>query len=135
MIREKVPDKMKALSLIESAEKDMGFTLTLKNSDGSANTIVRNVYESFRMLGEALLVFRGIEPLDHVVCINEILKLEVDSERPLNLLDGLRRLRHTINYYGYRASAKEAEDTISIAKNCFYPVLEKIKEIIGENRR
>ena len=101
-------------------------------SDISANTIVRNIYESFRMLGEALLVFRGIEPLDHVVCIEEILKLNVDTERSLNLIDHLRRLRHTINYYGYRASAKEAENTISIAKNCFYSVLEEIKGIIGE---
>lgn len=123
---------MKALSLIESAEKDIRFTLSLNTSDSSANTIVRNIYESFRMLGEALLVFRGIEPVDHVVCIDEILKLNVNTKRPLNLIGNLRRLRHTINYYGYRASAKEAEDTISIAKNCFYPVLEEIKEIIGE---
>ncbi len=135
MIREKVPDKMKALSLIESAEKDMQFTLSLKISEASANTIVRNIYESFRMLGEALLIFKGLEPLDHRVCIDEILKLNVDTERPLNLLDGLRRLRHTINYYGYRASEKEALNTRLIAKNCFYPVLGKINEILGEKKK
>ena len=44
MTREKVPDRMKALSLIESAEKDIQFTLSLKISENSANTIVRNIY-------------------------------------------------------------------------------------------
>ena len=129
-IRKKNPDKEKALSIINAAEADMDYTLSLQISDKSANTIVRNVYESFRMLGEALLIIKGIEPQDHILCINELLNLNIETPRPINLIDNLRRLRHNINYYGYRATKLEAEDTISIAKSCFAPILKKVKEII-----
>jgi len=132
-IRKKNPDKEKALSIINAAEADMDYTLSLQISDKSANTIVRNVYESFRMLGEALLIIKGIEPLDHIICIKELLDLDIETSRPINLIDNLRRLRHNINYYSYRATKLEAEDTISIAKSCFTPILEKVKEIILKN--
>jgi len=85
------------------------------------------------MLGEALLIIKGIEPLDHIICIKELLDLDIETSRPINLIDNLRRLRHNINYYGYRATKLEAEDTISIAKSCFTPILEKVKEIILKN--
>jgi hypothetical protein len=133
-MRKKFPDIEKALSLIESAEADMKFTLGLKISKASANTIVRNVYESFRMLGEALLVANGDEQVDHLVCITALLKLDVDTSRPINLIEGLRKLRHNINYYGYRSDVVEAEDVISIAKCCFAPLLKKVRELVGSGK-
>ncbi len=134
-LRKKRPDKEKALSLVECSESDMNYTLGLEISDSSANTIIRNIYESFRMLGEAVLVVKGFEPSDHIVCISELLKLKVETSRPINLVENLRRLRHNINYYGYRAESKEAEDVISIAKSCFDPLLKAVKEMIsGDNK-
>lgn len=129
-MREKVEDKQKALSIIESAKKDLEYTFTLKISDDSSNTIIRNVYESFRMLGEALLINKGISTSDHVMMINEILNLDIETSRPLNLLDNLRRLRHSINYYAYRANKEEAENIINLAKSNFNLVFYKIKKII-----
>ena len=103
-MREKIPDKNKALSLILSAEKDMLYTLRLEISDEAANTIIRNVYECFRMLGEALLIGRGIETSDHIMMINEIINLKIETSRSLFILDNLRRLRHNITFYSYRAN-------------------------------
>jgi hypothetical protein len=41
------------------------------------------------------------------------------------LMDNLRRLRHDINYYGYKP---KLEDVISIAKSVFNPLLRAVKE-------
>ena len=129
-IRHKVPDKKNALSIIEASKKDMDFTLTLKLSEKSGPTIVRNIYECFRMLGDALLVANGIKSQDHIAPINELLKLKVKTSRPIYLIDNLRKLRHNINYYGYSPKLVEVEDVISLAQSCFEPLLEAaLKEI------
>ena len=131
-MRYKRPDHKNALSLVNAAHQNMGFTVTLPVSPQSGITIVRNIYESFRMLGDALLVAQGIEAMDHSAPIQELLKLKVETNRPINLIDNLRRLRHNINYYGYIPNIKEVEDTLSLAKNCFEPlrlaVLKKIQK-------
>lgn len=129
-MRYKRPDKKNALSIIEAAKRDMEFTLSLKSTEESGPTIVRNIYECFRMLGDALLVAKGVESEDHITPIKELLKLKVNTTRPINTIDNLRRLRHNINYYGYKPNLAEVEDTISIAKNCFKPLLNAVlKEI------
>lgn len=129
-MRYKRPDKKNALSLVEAADRDMKYTLTLEVKEDSAPTIARNIYESFLKLGEALLVLRGIQSTDHVLPIKELLKLKVQTKRPINLIDNLRRLRHNINYKGYLPSIAEVEDAVSIAKTCFGPLRDVImKEI------
>jgi len=132
-MREKISDKKKALDLIESSKKDLDFTLTLKITNESANTIIRNIYECFRMLGEALLVNKGISTSDHITMINEIINLDINSSRPLNLLDNLRRLRHNINYYAYRATKEEADNISNLAKTTFNLTFINVKKVI-ENK-
>src|SRR3989344_6271959 len=130
MMRQKVPDRKNAQSIIDAAERDLKFTLTLPISEQSAATIVRNIYEGFRMLGDALLVIKGIQSQDHVTPIKELLQLSVSTPRPIQLIDYLRNMRHNINYYGYKPSLEEVKDTISLAQSCFQPLLEKVMEEI-----
>ena len=133
-IRYKVPDKKNALSIIEASKKDMNFTLSLKSSEESGTTIVRNIYECFRMLGDALLVAKGIKSQDHITPIQELLKLKVTTSRPIYLIDNLRKLRHNINYYGYSPKLIEVEDVISLAESCFNPLAQAVlKEIEKES--
>ena len=129
-IRQKVPDKKNALSIIEASRREMKFTLSLKASEESAATIIRNVHESFRMLGDSLLVSKGISSQDHVIPIQELLKLKVETARPIYLIDNLRKLRHNINYYGYKPNMIEAEDVISLAKSCFEPLFKAVEKEI-----
>lgn len=129
-MRIKRPDYKDAESLLEAARRDMHYTLSLKVTSDSTPTIIRNVYESFRMLGDALLISKGIESSDHVQPIQEILKLPIETKRPLQVIDHLRRLRHNINYYGYFPTVEEAEEVISIARGCFEDVCQKIKELV-----
>ncbi len=130
MIRQKRPDVKNALSIVEAAQNDMKFTLSLQISEQSASTITRNIYESFRKIGDALLVARGVHAKDHVTPIKELLKLQVVTTRPIQLIDNLRKLRHNINYYGYNPSLPEVEDIISLAKSCFPPLVKEVLDII-----
>ncbi len=130
MIRYKVPDKKNALSMIEAAKNDLDYTLTLEPTDQSSTTIIRNIYESFRMLGEALLIAKGIKSEDHITPINNLIKLNVQTPKSINILDNLRKLRHGINYYGYRPTKAEAEDSIELAKTCFNILYEEVKKQI-----
>lgn len=129
-IRYKVQDRKNALSIIEASKRDMNYTITLKLTGDSAATIIRNIYECFRMLGDALLVAKGIKSQDHIGPIKELLKLKVDTPRPIYLLDNLRKLRHNINYYGYSPKIIEVEDAISLAKSCFEPLLNAVLKYI-----
>ena len=131
--RQKRPDKKNAMSIIEASKRDMKFTLSIPVSEESGATIVRNIYECFRMLGDSLLVSKGIKSEDHIMPISELMKIKPDTSRPINVVDSLRRVRHNINYYGYKPSEAEVKDAVSIAKTMFKPVLESVMEEIGKN--
>ena len=129
-MRYKRPDKKNAESLIGSAKNEIEYTLTLEVSEKSSSTIIRNIYESFRMLGDALLLNKGIESKDHIEPINELLRLNVKTTRPINLIENLRSLRHNINYYGYIPSKEEARDFASFTKENFKIILNAVKSKI-----
>ena len=127
-MRTKHNDKKNALSIITAAEREMHFTLKQPVTEESAFNIIRNIYECFRMLGDAKLIAKGIVSQDHVEQIKELEKMHVQTQRPIQLIDSLRKLRHNINYYGYIPNKAEAEDAISIAHACFQPLLQEIKK-------
>lgn len=130
--RQKHPDKKNAASILGASSRQMKYTLTLEPNDYSAFNIIRNIYECFRMLGDALLVAEGIESQDHLAPINELMKIDVETSRSTKLVNNLRKMRHNINYYGYIPKKIEADDAISLAKACFGPLLDAVKEEISK---
>ena len=133
-MRYKRPDHKNALSILEAAEKEMKFTLSIKPTGESGSTIVRNIYECFRMLGDALLVSKGIKSEDHIMPIKELTSLEgIKTKRPIRIIDNLRRLRHNINYYGYSPGLAEVNDAISIANSLFEPLINAVKKFISKH--
>ncbi len=125
-----IPDKKNAASLLNASRKDMEFTLSLDMGKNSASTIVRNVYECFRMLGEAILIFKGWNRITHDTSINALIELKVQTARPVKLIDNLSQIRHGINYDGYMPSIEEAQDAISLAKACFNPLAKEVERLI-----
>ena len=119
-------DIQKARSLLSAAKRDYEFTLTITPSPQSSATIIRNVYESFRMLGEAKLALSGIKSADHSMQIQELIRLPVDTKRPLQALQEIKRIRHSINYDGYEPRVTQAEDALDIARACFLSCYELI---------
>jgi len=131
--REIVPDKSKAKGFVLRAEKDMKIILEMSKINGSTNLIIRDIYECFRMLGEALLILRGIKSEGHVLPINELIKFSETEGHNLRMLDSLRRLRHNINYYAYSATQSEGEEVLRIANKYFNILADKILEKIKES--
>lgn len=126
--RIKHPDKKNALSIAQATEREMYFTLKQAVTEESSFNIIRNIYECFRMLGDARLVSQGIKSQEHREQIRVLETMQVETKRPIKLIDTLRKLRHNINYYGYVPTKAEAEDAISIAHACFFPLLKEIKK-------
>ncbi|MBI2144230.1 hypothetical protein HYU17_03715 [Candidatus Woesearchaeota archaeon] len=125
-MRYKRPDKKNSMSILEASERDMKYTESLQLSEDSGPTIVRNIYECFRMLGDSLLASEGIEAEDHITPVKELMKLKINADRPVNLIDNLRRLRHNINYYGYKPSLDEVKEVKAVAKSLFEPVKNEV---------
>jgi len=121
---------IRAKSIVDCSKRDMKYTLSLKVTPESSATIVRNIYESFRMLGDALLLVKGVKSQDHVEQIKEIIKLNVNTKRSLMVLQNLRTLRHSINYQGYSPNLKEVEDALDISKELYEPVLHIVQIIL-----
>lgn len=131
-LRIKRPDKKNAESLLQSAKEEMLFTLTIPITDASGSTIVRNIYECFRKLGDAILIAKGIESHDHKEPMQALMTLSVSTHRPLGAIDNLRRLRHNINYYGYKPTLPEVNDILSLAKELFKPVASAVEKEIKQ---
>jgi len=131
-MRKRTADKAKAQSLISASEKEMEYLESLSPTKEAASTIIRGIYENFRRIGEALLIAKGLEG-DHEETIKELTLLPVKTERPIQVLDNLRRLRHDINYQGYQPSQADLDDIISIKKTCWRPVLQEAKQRINQN--
>ena len=132
--RFKHSDKKNAESIISASIKQMDYTFKLESNNESAFNIIRNIYECFRMLGDALLVSRGLMPEDYVEQIIAIESLNLQTVRPIKLIDNLRRMRHNINYYGFSPKKVEADDAVSFARLCFNQVANAIKEEIKKNK-
>src|SRR3989344_4541591 len=131
MIRKRKPDKFKAQSMLIAAEIEVNFIKTLNPSTASASTIVRGIYEVFRMLGDALLLIHGKEAsgLDHhTQMVKELFTLQTNTSRPIQVLLNLKNLRHKVNYQGYIPGIEEIKDALSILDSCFNPILEEIKK-------
>lgn len=126
-MRHKKPDTKNAQSILDAAERKMKFTLTLPVTEESASTIASNIYECFRMLGDALFVKIGIQDSEHKEAIEEVCQLKIETQRPISAIRNLRHLRHNINYYGYEPSIDEVKDIKDLAHNCFEPAITKIR--------
>lgn len=126
----RTPDVARARSLIAASDENLRFTRSLDVTRSSTPTIIRNIYESFRMIGQAILYVRGNPSRHHSIQIGVLLKLEVSGDRPLRSLERLRELRHAINYQGYLPSEEEARDALVIADDLYELIVEEANTLI-----
>lgn len=131
-MRYKHSDKKNAKSIIDASIRQMNYTLKLELTNDSAFNIVRNIYECFRMLGDALMISRGEFSEDHIEQIRALEELNAPLSRPIKIVDNLRKMRHNINYYGYNPEKIEGEDALNFARSCFFSLAEAVKKEMKE---
>lgn len=137
MIRNRSPDFAKANSMLTAVVEDMTFLETIITSPKAKQTLIRGIYENFRLLGEALLTAKGLEATGtdhHAEMIAALIHLNVKTTRPLETLHILRKLRHAINYEGYIPTAQDVADTLSIKNDLWQPLLTDVKRTIEEKK-
>jgi hypothetical protein len=117
--------------MINAAMAEVEFLKKLPARPEAASTIIRGIYENFRMLGDALLRAQGLEATDHKPMVDALIKLPAKTKRPLQVLDNLRTLRHNINYKGYRPTEDDLRDALSILEACWDAVLAEVKKKVG----
>lgn len=133
MITKKSPDERKAKSVIEAASRGMNFVESSPINVNSGPSIIREIYESFRMLGDALLTAKGFETTGkdhHAQMISELVTLRIQTERPLILLHELRKMRHKINYEGYLPMDAEIKEVIAIKDALWKPLFAEVKRLV-----
>lgn len=127
-IRQRSPDRARAKSLVEAAEKTMCAISEMRLTDSNATILFRETYESIRQLGDARWWLRGYEPKDHEVSM-EILKEEKISEsNKLAKLDRFRAIRNDANYSGYSVPKAVAAEILDFWGECGGEILENLKK-------
>ncbi len=133
MITRRTPDKAKAKGMVFAAEMDMDFISQLPAETKSAQSIIRGIYENFRILGDALLTAQGFKAAGtdhHTQMIDALIKLDVKTMRPLLLLNELKKIRHQINYNGYVPTEKDVRYVIELKESFWNNILSEVKKQI-----
>ena len=131
MLRQKVPDKARIKSMLGIANIDMSFLLSLHVSSRSSITIIRGIYENFRLLGSALLLIHGKEAVGkgrHSVMLGELSTLPISENYLLSAIERLRNIRNWMNYNGYLPSHHEVQDAVGIATSSFSRLFSSVAE-------
>jgi hypothetical protein len=126
-LRVRQKDIQRIKSMLESAVRNFKVIDKIKIDEDSATIVYREVYESIRQLGDAKLWFDGFEPLTHEVSIDELKNFDIKNKVKLNSLDRIMKIRHDINYRGYRASVSEAKEVVEFWDECCIEIVRILK--------
>ena len=119
--------------MIISAEVNAKVTKEIKITDDTATLIFREAYESIRQLGDAKLWLLGYEPLNHEVSMEILKEFDIKNKVKLNSLERFKKIRHDINYRGFRSSREQAEEILEFWNTCGVPIVQILKKEIGMN--
>jgi len=114
--------------MISSAEVNAKVTQDIKINDNTATLVFREIYESIRQLGDAKLWLIGYEPQNHEVSMEILKESDIKDKVKLNSLDRLKKIRHDINYRGFRASIEQAEEILEFWNKCGIEISKKLKK-------
>ena len=128
IIRHRQKDKEKILSMISSAEINARVTKDVKLNEDTATLIFREIYESIRQLGDAKWWILGYEPSNHEISLEALKDLDIKEKLKLNSLDRFKKIRHDINYRGFRATISQAEEILDFWKKCGEEIIKLLKK-------
>lgn len=128
IIRSRQKDTEKIKSLINSAETNANVTKKIKLSEETATLIFREIYESIRQLGDAKWWSLGYEPSNHEISMKILEEFDIKDKIKLNSLDRFKKIRHDINYRGFRTTLNQAEEILDFWNKCGEEILKMLKK-------
>lgn len=129
-LRNRQRDMEKIKSMISSSEINSIVTKEIKLNENTATLIFREIYESIRQLGDAKLWLLGYEPLNHEASIEILKEFDIKNKVKLNSLDRIKKIRHDINYRGFRSSVEQAREILEFWDKCGIEILNLLKKEI-----
>jgi len=135
IIRHRQRDIEKIRSMISSAEINARVTKSLKINEDTATLIFREVYESIRQLGDAKWWLLGYEPGNHEISPEILKEFDIKDKVKLNSLDRFKKIRHDVNYRGFRATINQAEEILEFWNNAGEDVLRILKKDSSNNKQ
>lgn len=130
IIRNRQRDMEKIKSMINSAEVNAKVTKDIKLNDDTATLIFREIYESVRQLGDAKWWLLGYEPSNHEISMEVLKDFDIKDKLKLNSLDRFKKIRHDVNYRGFRATNQQAEEILDFWNKCGEEILKELRKEI-----
>jgi len=130
IIRNRQKDAEKIKSMIDSAEINAKVTKAIKLNDDTATLVFREIYESIRELGDAKWGILGYEPSNHEISMEALKDLDISNKVKLNSLDRFKKIRHDINYRGFRATIPQAEEILDFWGKCGEEIIKILRKEI-----
>lgn len=128
IIRHRQRDIEKIKSMINSAEINAKVTKEIKLNEDTATLIFREIYESIRQLGDAKWWILGYEPTNHEISLEILKELDIKEKLKLNFLERFKKIRHDINYRGFRATISQAEEILDFWNKCGEEIINILKK-------
>jgi len=130
-LRNKQEDLEKIKSMINSADINAQVTKAISLNDNTATLIFREIYESIRQLGDAKWGLLGFEPGNHEVSMEILKEFDIKDKIKLNSLDRFKKIRHDVNYRGFRTSISQTEEILDFWNKCGEEILKILRKEIG----
>lgn len=127
-VRETNPNPSQARSLIQKAGKRLNYVEERETTEENADLILEDSYEAVREALDAFLILDGYKSHSHEASIIygfENLEIPYSTTNKLNKF---RKLRNDSKYRGEDIKKKEAENTLTTAKELIPLLKDKFKE-------
>ncbi|MEK6952061.1 MAG: hypothetical protein AABX29_03530 [Nanoarchaeota archaeon] len=131
IVRPRQKDSEKIKSMINSAEINAKVTKNIKLNDDTATLIFREIYESVRQLGDAKWWLSGYEPSNHEISLEILKEIDVKEKLKLNSLERFKKIRHDINYRGFRATIPQTEEILEFWNKCGEEIIKILRKEIN----
>ena len=109
------PDKLKAISLKETAKGREEFIKNIKITPENASYIFENYYSTILELLHSIVVLKGYK-IDNHICLGYYLKDILKREDLFRIFDDCRYKRNSLIYYGKKMDFNTAKDSIEKSK-------------------
>ena len=129
-IRNRQEDTEKIKSIISSSEINVKVTKKISLNEDTTTLIFREIYESIRQLGDSKWWLLGYEPLNHEASLEIIEEFNIKNKLKLNSLDRFKKIRHDLNYRGFRATISQAEEILDFWDKCGEEIINILKREI-----